>query len=177
MNAFERLGLGVRLDLSEDEVREAFRKKAAEMHPDSGGVEKDFLELQIAQEVLSSPARRLKEWMAARSIEVDARGRIGAGLVDLFQKVAETGNAAEAAIKVGAGAQSSLARAVAEVKLMGERERVKALLAEIAGEIVERISAFPGIEAGEVDPGEVMRDLVFLEKWRASMKSVYGRLM
>ena len=27
------------------------------------------------------------------------------------------------------------------------------------------------------DPGKVMRDLIFLEKWRASMKSVYGRLM
>jgi len=177
MNAFERMGFPAGLLVSEEEIREAFRKMAAVVHPDSGGDEKDFSELQMAQEVLLSPARRLKEWMAAKSIEADARGQIGAGLMDLFQKVAETGNAAEAAIKVGAGAQSSLAKAMAEVKLMGERERVKSLLAEINREIAERVSAFPAIEAGEVDPGKVMRDLVFLEKWRASMKSVYGRLM
>lgn len=177
MSAFERLGMPLRLVVSEEEIREAFRKMAAVIHPDSGGDETDFSELQMAQEILLSPARRLKEWMGARSIEADARGQIGAGLMDLFQKVAEVGNAAEGSIKLGAGAQSSLAKAMAEVKLMGERERVKALLAEIGGEIEERVSAFAGIEAGEVDPGKVMRDLVFLEKWRASMKSVYGRLM
>lgn len=103
LNAFERLRLEVRLDLSEEEVREAFRKMAGVMHPDSGGDEKDFSELQLAQEVLLSPARRLKEWMLAKGTEADARGQIGSGLMDLFQKVAETGNAAESAIKLGAG--------------------------------------------------------------------------
>ncbi|MDE0837279.1 MAG: DnaJ domain-containing protein [Akkermansiaceae bacterium] len=177
MNAFGRLGLDVRLVISEEEIRNSFRKKAGVLHPDSGGDEKEFSELQLAQEILLSPARRLKEWMGAESVEADARGQIGAGLMDLFQKVAEIGNAAEATIKVGAGAQSSLAKAMAEVKLMGERERVKSLLAEIAGEIGKRIAAFPEIEEGEADPGKVMRELIFLEKWRASMKSVYGRLM
>lgn len=60
---------------------------------------------------------------------------------------------------------------------MAERERVKALLSEIGEEIGAKIAKFPGIGSGEIDPGKVMRDLVFLEKWRASMKSVYGRLM
>ena len=144
----------VRLDISEEEVREAFRKKAGVMHPDSGGDEKDFSELQLAQEVLLSPARRLKEWMLAKGIEADARGQIGSGLMDLFQKVAEIGNAAEAAIKLGAGAQSSLAKAMAEVKLMAERERVKALLAEIGDEIGSRVDQFPGIRSGDIDPAE-----------------------
>ena len=177
MNAFERLGLPVGLVVSEEEIREAFRKRAAEVHPDSGGDEKRFSELQLAQEILVSPARRLKEWMVAKGIESDARGQIEAGLMDLFQKVAETGNAAEAAIKLGAGAQSSLVKAMAEVKLMAGRENVKALLAEIGDQIGAKIVQFPGIEASEIEPGKVARDLVFLEKWRASMKSVYGRLM
>ena len=112
-----------------------------------------------------------------QSIVADERGQIGTGLMDLFQKFADVGNAAEAAIKAGAGAQSSLAKAMAEVKLMAERERVKSLLAEIGEGIAERVALFPAIEAGEVDAGKVMRDLIFLEKWRAAMKSVYGRLM
>jgi curved DNA-binding protein CbpA len=177
MNTFGRLGLEVRLDLSEEGIREAFRKMAGVMHPDSGGDEKGFSELQLAQETLLSPARRLKEWMLAKGIEADARGQIGAGLMDLFQKFAEIGNAAEVAIKAGEGAQSSLAKAMAEVKLMGDRERVKSLLAEIGDVIAERVASFSEIEAGEADAGKVMRDLVFLEKWRAAMKSVYGRLM
>jgi curved DNA-binding protein CbpA len=177
MSSFERLGLPVRLVFSEDKIREAFRKMAGVMHPDSGGDEKGFSELQLAQEILLSPARRLKEWMKAKGIGADVRGQIGAGLMDLFQKVAEVGNAAEAAIKVGAGAQSSLAKAMAEVKLMGERERVKSLLSEIGEEIAEKVAQFSGIEAGEVEPGKVMRDLVFLEKWRTSMKGLYGRLI
>ncbi|MEP2774720.1 MAG: DnaJ domain-containing protein [Luteolibacter sp.] len=177
LNAFERLGLPVDLVVSEEEIRESFRTRAAEVHPDSGGDEKEFSELQGAQEILLSPAKRLKEWMLAKGIEADVRGQIDGGLMDLFQTVAEVGNAAEAAIKLGAGAQSSLAKAMAEVKLMGERERVKDLLAEIAQRIAERIGEFPGIEAGAIDPAKLMRDLVFLEKWRASMKSVYGRLM
>ncbi len=177
MNAFERLGLELRLDLSEGEIREAFRKRAADVHPDSGGDEEDFAKLQGAQEVLLSPAKRLKEWLAATGMEVDSRGQIGTGLMDLFQKVAEVGNAAEASIKLAASSQSSLAKALAEVKLMAERERVKALLGEIGGEIGVRVSVFPSIEVGEATPGKVMRDLVFLEKWQASLKSVYGRLM
>ena len=177
MNAFERLDLLVSLGISEDEIREAFRKAAAVMHPDSGGEEKVFSEIQLAQEVLLSPARRLKEWMGVRSIHADERGQIGAELMDLFQKFAEAGNAAEAAIKAAEGSHSALAKAMAEVKLMGQRERVKSLLAEIGEGIAGRVTMFPGIETGDVDPGKVMRDLVFLEKWRAAMKSVYGRLM
>ncbi|QTN31287.1 DnaJ domain-containing protein [Akkermansiaceae bacterium] len=177
MNSFERLGLPVALVISEQGIREAFRKRAGDMHPDSGGDEDGFARLQEAQEVLLSPARRLREWILARGIDADERGRIGAGLMNLFQKVAEVGNEAEAAIKAAAGAQSSLAKAMAEVKLIAERERVKALLAEIGGGISEMVGEFPSIEAGDADPGKVMRDLVFLEKWRASLKSVYGRLM
>lgn len=177
MNAFDRLSLAVTLTVADDEIREAFRKRAAEVHPDSGGDESEFAALQGAQDILLSPARRLKEWMAARGLESEARGQIEGGLMDLFQKVAEVGSEAEAEIKRNAGAQSALAKAQVEVKLMTQREKVKALLAEIDGEIRSRTDGFEGIEKGEADPGKIVRDLIFLEKWRATLKGVYGRLM
>lgn len=177
MNAFERLGLEVRLDFSEAEIRDAFRIRAAEVHPDSGGDEAQFAALQGAQETLLSPARRLREWLRGKGMEGDERGTIAGEMVDLFQKVAETGAKAEAAIKAAEKAQSALAKGMAEVRLMGERECVKDLLAGIEAEIRGRVTVFPEIEGGKADAGKVMRDLVFLEKWRASMKSVYGRLM
>ncbi|WP_411825938.1 J domain-containing protein [Luteolibacter sp. AS25] len=177
MNAFESLGLPVGLVISDEEIREAFRKRAAVAHPDSGGDEVEFSTMQAAREVLLSPAGRVKEWLAAQGLEVDARGQIEAGLMDLFQKVAECGSAAEAAIKEGQVAQSALAKAMAEVKLMSQRERVEELIAQVEGEITSRVSAFPEVETGGKDAAKVMRDLVFLEKWRGTLKGIYGRLM
>lgn len=163
--------------VSDEEIREAFRVRAAVLHPDSGGDEQEFAKLQGAQDVLLSPARRLKQWMSARGIEADARGQIEGGLMDLFQKVSEVGAASELLIRENAGAKSALVKAMVEVKLIKQRESVKSLLENVADEIQQRIDRFPEIEQGRLDPAIMMRDLVFLEKWRATLKGVYGRLM
>lgn len=177
MNAFETLGLPVGLVVSEEEIREAFRKNAVAVHPDSGGDAGEFAALQLAQEILLSPAKRLKDWLSAEGAEVDTRGQIDAGLMDLFQKVAEVGSVAEATIKTRETASSALAKAMAEVALMAQREKVRDLLAAVEMEINVRVSRFPEIENAISNAGVVMRDLVFLEKWRGTLKSIYGRLM
>jgi curved DNA-binding protein CbpA len=177
MNAFVKLGLEVRLVISAEDIREAFRVRAAESHPDGGGDEAGFAALREAREVLESPAKRLREWLRVKGVETDPRGTIAGALVDFFQRVAETGAGAEEAIKSAAEAQSALAKGMAEVRLMGVREKVKDLLAEIEAGIADREALFPAINKGESDAATVMRDLVFLEKWRGAMRSLYGRLM
>jgi hypothetical protein len=177
MNAFVCLGLRVALTVSADEIREAFRARAADSHPDGGGDEAEFAALREARDVLESPARRLREWLRVKGGEADARGTIAGELVDFFQKVADTGADAEAAIRTATEAQSALAKGMAEVRLMGAREKVKALLAEIEAGIDGRVAMFPSIQYGESDAATAMRDLVFLEKWRGAMRSLYGRLM
>jgi curved DNA-binding protein CbpA len=177
VSAFDILGLRVGLVVSDEEIREAFRVRAAVMHPDSGGDEQEFAKLQGARDVLLSPARRLKEWMSARGMEADARGQIEGGLMDLFQKVSEVGAASELLIRENAGAISALVKAIAEVKLIKQREQVKELLENIAEEIQLRIERFQEVEEGRMDSGTMMRDLIFLEKWRATLKGIYGRLM
>lgn len=177
MNAFETLGLRVGLSFSVEEIREAFRERAATTHPDAGGDEGEFAALREAQELLLSPSKRLREWLRVKGRPAEDRGTIGAELMDFFQKVAETGARAEAAVKAGEAAQTALAKGMAEVRLMAERENVKNLLAEIEAGIAGRERMFPAIEAGNADAPSVMRDLVFLEKWRGAMRSLYGRLM
>ncbi|MGJ8633761.1 MAG: hypothetical protein ACSHX7_07570 [Luteolibacter sp.] len=177
MNAFERLGLQLGLVVSEEEVRDGFRKVAAELHPDSGGDAGEFAALQVAQEVLLSPGKRLKEWVLANGLEIDSRGSIGGELMDLFQEVATVGAAAEEAVKAAEKAQSILAKAMAEVRTIAEQGNVKDLLARVEGEIAGREETFPAVEKGNVDAAEVMRDLVFLEKWRATLRGLYGRLI
>ncbi len=50
--------LGVKKDASSDEVKKAFRKLARKHHPDAGGDEEKFKELNTAYEVLSDPEKR-----------------------------------------------------------------------------------------------------------------------
>lgn len=179
MNAFERLGLQVRLVVSEEEIRDAFRKQAAVAHPDSGGDAAEFAAIQAAQEVLLSPARRIKEWLDVAGAEVDSRGMIDSGLMDLFQEVAAVGSAADAAVKAKEKAQSALAKGMAEVSLMAAREKVGTLLNKIVEGIAQRVFRFSEIaDQKDITLGaKVMRDLVFLEKWRATLRGLYGRLM
>ncbi len=50
--------LGVKKDASADEVKKAFRRLARKHHPDAGGSEEKFKELNEAHEVLSDPEKR-----------------------------------------------------------------------------------------------------------------------
>lgn len=179
MNSFDKLGLRIGLVISEEEVRDAFRKRAAVVHPDSGGDAAEFAVIQAAQEVLLSPARRLREWLEAEGEEFDPRGIIDSGLMDLFQEVASVGSEAEAACKGRDKAQSALAKGMAEIVMMAAREKVGHLQAKILEEISGRVADFPEIESGKdlTKAAKVARDLVFLEKWRATLRGLYGRLM
>ncbi|HZL07120.1 MAG TPA: DnaJ domain-containing protein, partial [Coriobacteriia bacterium] len=47
--------LGVSRTASADEIKKAFRKQARKHHPDAGGSEERFKELNEAYEVLSDP--------------------------------------------------------------------------------------------------------------------------
>lgn len=167
----------MRLVVSDEEIRDGFRRRAAELHPDAGGDVGDFSELQKAQEVLLSPARRLKEWISAKGLESEARGEIDGSLMDFFQRISVVGSESEALIRENLKAQSVLVKAVIEVKLMAQREKVKELLAGIEREIGMREDEFPQIEEGEKDAGKVMRDLIFLEKWRATLRGLYSKLI
>ncbi len=50
--------LGINKDASADEVKKAFRKAAVEHHPDRGGDEAKFKELNEAYEVLKDPSKK-----------------------------------------------------------------------------------------------------------------------
>ncbi len=97
--------------------------------------------------------------------------------MDLFQKVSEVGAAAEHLIRENESAKSVLVKAMAEVKLIKQRELIKELLETVDSELDRRTGNFQQVEEGQIDPGTIMRDLIFLEKWRATLRGIYGRLI
>ena len=50
--------LGVSKDASADEIKAAFRKKAHEHHPDKGGDEEKFKQVNEAYQILSNESKR-----------------------------------------------------------------------------------------------------------------------
>ena len=68
--------LGVKKDASADEIKKAFRKKAQKHHPDAGGDEETFKQINEAYEALSDPEKRK---MYDRFGTVDGFGTGGPG--------------------------------------------------------------------------------------------------
>jgi len=180
MDAFERLGLPRRLEVSEGELRAAFREAGKRVHPDAGGCEAEFAKLQEAFLTLSSPSRRLKHWLVLAGKAGDDRGAIAPGLMDLFGKVGGVLQQAEAVARKRDAAQSALARALLEGETHVCREAVEGMIAAVETAIAGETSAFPAIEAGETTDAEAaqtVRNLAFLEKWRANLRERFARLV
>ena len=176
MNPFERLGLEKRLTISEAELREAFRNAGKSGHPDAGGSGDEFSLLQEAFVRLSSPSRRLRCWLEAKGLTGEERGAISPALLDLFSIVGAALQQADAVTKRREAALSALAKAMLEPAVQQAREALEAALDQVSAALQPEEARFPDLEAGHGDPWLVARDLAFLEKWQAELKSRFAGL-
>ncbi len=175
-NAFELLGLPERPDLTDEELRTAFRGIGGGAHPDAGGDTRHFEKLQEAHSLLSSPARRLRHWLELRGFPVDPRGAIDPGLMDLFGRVGDAVAKAENLVRRRTAARSALGMALLEEETRRSCEELERLIASVGEEIRIRTERFPQLrgEGGpfEGDPAALVRDLLFLERWRSSLRKL-----
>lgn len=180
-SAFDTLGIPQALAIDEAGLAAAFREAGAKVHPDAGGAEEDFAELRRAMEVLSSPSKRLRHWLELRGIEVDPRGTVDDGLMDLFSEVGTVTGQAEALVRKRAETRSTLALAMLESGTQVCRESVETASARVDRAIERETALFPAFEAAEdIDVSEasrVVRNLAFLEKWKSSLRGLFGRLV
>ncbi len=180
-DAYAILGLARRLVIGRDEVQAAFREAGKSAHPDAGGSEQAFAALKSAQETLLSPARRLKHWLQLHGVLADGRGTVSPDLMDWFSKVGELSQRVEALIRRREEAKSALGKAMLEGETQRCREELERMIAALDGQVESRTAVFAEWErAAELDVGiacAVHRDLGFLEKWLASLRGQYGRLL
>jgi len=180
-DAFQLLGMEKRLGISAEALREAFREAGKRHHPDAGGVEGDFADLQRAHDTLASPSRRLSHWLELRGIKVDPRGAVDDSLMDLFALVGSTMQKCEALIRKHDEAKSALGRALLEDETQRCREELEGLIAQVVGRIDNECAAFSRFEdtdsPDEAEVARTVRNLAFLEKWQASLRAMFPRLL
>jgi curved DNA-binding protein CbpA len=180
-NAFETLGIKPGLTFSDDELRSAFREAGKLAHPDAGGDEAEFARLREAFEIISSPSRRLKHWLELRGSPSDPRGAVGPSLMDLFSLIGETSQQAESVIRRRDETKSALGMALLENDTQLCREDVEKAIQQVETAINSECAVFPAIENAAVTDVEsvsmIARNLAFLEKWRAALRSLFARLV
>ena len=176
MNAFEEFGLERTLMLKTEELREIFRQKGKEGHPDHGGDPVEFARLQEAMGLLSHPSTRLRHWLEIEGVEGSLRGALSSRLVDIFAEVGPKLQLADALIREREAAGSHLARALLEGRVQACREELEGVQEVLAREVGQRVEAFERIERGEEDGWVVARELAFLEKWQGQVKERFSEL-
>lgn len=181
MNAFELLGIEPRLMLSDEAIREAFREAGKLAHPDAGGSEESFANLSQAFEVVSSPSRRLRCWLEIRGITAEPRGTVEPAIMDLFTQVGEITQRAEVLVRKREQSKSALGLALLERETQSCREDVERAIQAVEESIRLQCASFSQYETGSSLEPDAMsssaRSLAFLERWRASLRSVFSRLV
>ena len=178
-NAFQILGIPPGLVISDELLRESYREAGKKTHPDAGGGEGEFAALREAFSIVSSPSRRLKHWLELRGTPAEVRGSIDNSLMDLFAEVGAVTQQAEAVIRKRDEAKSALVRAMLEGETQIGREAVEAAIAKVETLISRECEVFPDLEKSPdlEHASKAARNLAFLEKWRAGLRSCFSRLV
>ena len=180
-DAFQILGIEPALVLADDTLREAFREAGSRVHPDAGGGEGEFAALREAFAVVSSPSRRLRHWLELRGTPGEIRGSIEPSLMDLFTEIGAVTQQAETLIRKRDEAKSALVRAMLEGETQYCRETVERSISQVEMRIAHECAIFPELENSPHPDVEAAsqsaRNLAFLEKWRASLRASFSRLV
>ena len=180
-NAFETLGIEPRLIVDDEALRSAFCESGKWMHPDAGGGEQEFSKLREAFEIIASPSKRLKHWLDLRGTPAESRGTVDPPLMDLFAEVGRVTQRAETVIRKREAAKSALGLALLEPESQICREAVEKAIGLMDAAMTNECSTFLEMEnTAQVDverASKTARNLAFLEKWRAGLRSVFSRLV
>ena len=180
-DAFQILGIEPALVLADDTLREAFREAGSRVHPDAGGGEGEFAALREAFAVVSSPSRRLRHWLELRGTPGEIRGSIEPSLMDLFTEIGAVTQQAETLIRKRDEAKSALVRAMLEGETQCCRETVERSISQVETRIIHECALFPELEKlahPDIEAAsQSARNLAFLEKWRASLRACFSRLV
>lgn len=111
--------------LDSEKLREAFHERSRCAHPDAGGSEAAFAQINEAYQVLQNPRRRLQHLLALENQAPAAAGQaVAEDIADLFQSVAAASQEADAVSRKLATASNPLSRSLLQPELRSARGRL-----------------------------------------------------
>jgi curved DNA-binding protein CbpA len=178
-DSFAKLQLPRRPYLSEETVRDAFHRLAAEHHPDrTGGESLHFAQLTTAFEVLRRPVARLRHLIDLEGLEASGNTQTGIppDLADLFPAVAQARQQIAAALERKRAAQNALARSLATVDSANAHQsaehlaqKLETLYSAALDDLSQIDTAWPDPAARAALPALHAR-FAFLTKWRDQLR-------
>ena len=118
------------LDL--EKLQQAFHEKSRVAHPDAGGTEAAFAQVNEAYQILQEPKRRLQHLLALEGHSPTAAGhKIADKVADLFQSVAGATQEAERVLQKFSHASNPLSRSLLQPDLKRAQSRVDEALAAL----------------------------------------------
>ena len=183
-DAFALLGLPRCASVSAEEVRDAFQKAAAAVHPDAAENDEDrarrteqFAVLNEAHAILTSLPRRLRHLLALQYPHT-AAARTGAvmdsAMMELFSTVAATVQRAAAVQSKKQRAATALTKAMLAREEMEARESLESAVekVEAAREALEAALAEDDADAETLQSCAACAG--FLEKWRTQLRVAFA---
>ena len=175
-DAFATLQLPRQVNLSDEDIRNAYRQAGKREHPDDGGNEENFSLVSKAYQILLSPAMRLRHWLELHDVTGDSRGVVDGALLDDFGKVGHCLQETDQLLRQHESCQSQLAKALLLPKIQHQREAIEALQTLLESRTQEKLSAFHEIHHLPTEQSWILvRDLTFLEKWQQQLRDRYGK--
>jgi hypothetical protein len=112
---------------------------------------------------------------------VEICGSIEPKLMDLFIEIGTLTQKAETLIRRRDEAKAALIRAMMEGETQICREALESMISKVSARLVIECESFPSLETSEnpnaSEASRVARNLVFLEKWKAALRSCYSRII
>lgn len=175
VNYFKLLGLSPTAVIDMQLLDDKYKALAAEKHPDQGGDEQEFNQLNTAYNSLRLPSSRLKHLLDIHSISYDKRGTVSNHLMNFFMSTGELIQLADVMIKKKQSATSALSKALLEADILEIQERLSEQIDQLEQAQTDTLESIPeAIDASKYETAS--RDLAFLEKWQAQLRERYASL-
>ena len=171
MDPFALLGLPKRPLLSEEEIGQAYRRLAGELHPDqAGGDASRFKELGEAAAILRDPARRLR-YLA----DVTGGSQLPFRAAELFPEIATLLREADSLIGKNQAASNPLAKAVLAAplkKLAADLESLLGILHGWRSSLDDRLAEIDTVWPAH-DPEEIASladSFAYATRWESQLR-------
>ncbi len=157
------------------ELREAFHRRSATLHPDAGGDAGQFAQLNAAHQTLREPAARLRHLLELEAPELLAQSQqIPPALADRFMRVAAARETVAAFLAKHRAASSPIARALLAGENGAQKNALETALADLETAQAEALARLRELDADWrvrfPDIASLQAELSYLEKWTAQLR-------